>query len=127
MIDSFRYDFGNLPAGGKAMEGTTQITSPQIFTEEFVTEDFIGEHRLWAAVIVTAVEDWRNGTLRARREAQRFLFDDDQDFNRACAGAGLDPSSFRAKLLKISHRSKCKVHRPGHSLQWPFYRSGVGS
>ena len=56
------------------------------------------------AVIVTAVEDWRTGTLRSRREAQKFLFDDDSNFNRVCSGAGLEPGSFRCKLLKIGHR-----------------------
>jgi len=31
-------------------------------------------------VITLAVEDWRNGTIRARREAQRFRFEDHNDF-----------------------------------------------
>lgn len=42
--------------------------------ENQVTEDVISERRLWTAVIVNAIEDWRNGTLRAQREAQAFLF-----------------------------------------------------
>ena len=42
-----------------------------------VTEELISARRLWIAVILNAVEDWRNGTLRARREAQEFLFDND--------------------------------------------------
>jgi hypothetical protein len=69
-----------------------------------VSEGFIGERRLWTAVIVMAVEDWRTGTLRARREAQRFLLDDGEDFNRVCAAAGLEPTSLRAKLVKTGHR-----------------------
>ena len=60
-----------------------------------------GERRLWTAVILTAVQDWRTGTLRARREAQQFLFGDDKDFGRVCASAGLEPGSFRVKLLKL--------------------------
>ncbi len=72
--------------------------------QEAVTEELIGERRLWTAVVVMAVEDWRNGSLRARREAQRFLFDNDKDFMAVCSSAGLDPSSLRAKLLKIGHR-----------------------
>lgn len=66
-----------------------------------VSEDFIGERRLWTAVLVQAVEDWRNGTLRARREAQEFLFEGGADFERVCAGAGIDPASLSARLLKI--------------------------
>jgi hypothetical protein len=79
-------------------------TSAQGSLQEAVTEELIGERRLWTAVVVMAVEDWRNGSLRARREAQRFLFDNDKDFMAVCASAGLDPSSLRAKLLKIGHR-----------------------
>jgi hypothetical protein len=69
-----------------------------------VTEDLIGANRLWTAVIVKAVEDWRMGTLRARREAQKFLFEDDRDFFQVCASAGLDPDLFRTKLLKLGRR-----------------------
>ena len=69
-----------------------------------VTEDLIGENRLWTAVIVKAVEDWRNGTLRARREAQKFLFDDHRDFDDVCASAGLDPSRLRTQLLRIGRK-----------------------
>jgi hypothetical protein len=82
--------------------------TPQNQAQQAITEEYIGEHRLWMAVIVGAVEDWRSGTLRARREAQQFLFEDDKDFNRVCAGAGLEPSSLRARLLKISRRIAMK-------------------
>jgi hypothetical protein len=68
-----------------------------------VTEEFIGERRLWTAVVVTAVDDWRNGTLRSQREAQKFLFENDKDFNAVCSSAGLEPSSLRTKLLKMGH------------------------
>jgi hypothetical protein len=55
----------------------------RMMEQEGVTEDCISERRLWTAVVVTAVEDWRNGSLRARREAQSFLFEDNTDFQRA--------------------------------------------
>lgn len=73
-------------------------------TENAVTEDLIGENRLWTAVIVKAVEDWRSGTLRARREAQKFLFEDHRDFNDVCSSAGLEPSRLRAQLLRIGRK-----------------------
>jgi hypothetical protein len=66
-----------------------------------VTEELIGERRLWTAVLISAVEDWRNGSLRTQRKAQEFLFGSDTDFQTVCARAGLEPSSFRARLLKI--------------------------
>ena len=69
-----------------------------------VTEDCLAERRLWIAVLTMAVEDWRNGTLRARREAQHFLFEDHNDFDRVCASAGVDAGSFRSSLLRIGKR-----------------------
>lgn len=69
-----------------------------------VTEECIAERRLWMGVITRAIEDWRNGTIRARREAQRFLFEDDRDFYSVCASAGLGPVSLRAQLLRIGRK-----------------------
>jgi hypothetical protein len=68
-----------------------------------VTEEVIGDRRLWTAVLVSAVEDWRNGSLRIRRNAQEFLFDNAADFQLVCARAGIEPISFRARLLKIGN------------------------
>jgi hypothetical protein len=73
-------------------------------SRDTVTEDGIGARRLWTAVVVVAVNDWRNGTLRARRKAQEFLFENDKDFEMVCAGAGLEPGDFRTRLLKIGQR-----------------------
>ena len=83
------------------MQEQQQVRASQ---ENQVTEDLIGENRLWTAVIVNAVDDWRYGTLRARREAQTFLFEDHADFENVCSRAGLDAESFRGKLLKIGRR-----------------------
>jgi hypothetical protein len=75
-----------------------------------VTEELISERRLWTAVVVKAVEDWRTGTLRARREAQDFLFENDKDLELVCSAAGLDWQGFRARLLRIG--SKVKIEGP---------------
>jgi hypothetical protein len=85
--------------------------SAQVYgdTQETVTEELISERRLWTAVLVHAVEDWRKGTLRARREAQDFLFQNDKDFEMVCSGAGLEGSDFRARLLRVG----CKVPMEG--------------
>jgi len=66
-----------------------------------VTEGLISERRLWTAVLVNAIDDWRTGTLRARREAQDFLFNNDEDLDMVCSGAGLDWSDFRMRLSKV--------------------------
>jgi len=78
------------------------IQRRELNTEE-TSEQAYGERRLWTAVILTAVEDWRNGPLGAQRKAQQFLFEDDKDFARVCDWAGLEPGSLRVKLLKIAH------------------------
>lgn len=73
-------------------------------TEGSPTEDCIGERRLWTAVLVAAVEEWRDGNLRERREAQKFLFENDNDFDRVCSSAGVDPGGFRSNLLRIGKK-----------------------
>ena len=94
----------NASSGSADKPGNRSLStgSPNIQNE--VTEEFISERRLWTAVLVKAIDDWRNGPLRARREAQKFLFDDTRDFPEVCAGAGIDPTSFRMKLLTIGQR-----------------------
>jgi len=69
-----------------------------------VTEEVISERRLWTAVLVNAVSDWRTGTLRAQREAQDFLFNDDQDFATVCSAAGLDWTDFRTRLTRVGRQ-----------------------
>jgi len=74
------------------------------------TEAPISERRLWAAVLVQAVEEWWTGNLRQRREAQAFLFDDSENLARVCAGAGLDPERFSSKLLKVGQKVAMQNH-----------------
>jgi len=69
-----------------------------------ITEECIAERHLWMAVVTLAIQEWRGGNLRQRREAQKFIFEDAANFSRVCAGAGLDPDSLRSKLLKIGHK-----------------------
>jgi hypothetical protein len=80
-------------------QGTQGHAGSQI--QESVMEECISERRLWTAVVVMAVEDWRNGTLRARREAQKFIFEEKSNFQVVCESAGLDPATMRSRLLKI--------------------------
>jgi hypothetical protein len=75
-----------------------------------ITEESIGEHRLWTAVIVKAVEDWRFGTTRTRHEAQKFLFESARDFEMVCGRAGLDASCLSEKLLKLGRRLEPRMH-----------------
>ncbi len=57
--------------------------------------------KLWRAVIASTVEEWVSGPLRQKREAEQFLFSDNQDFQTVCFSAGIDPENLRARLEKI--------------------------
>lgn len=70
-------------------------------------DDQFAERRLWTAVLLQAMEDWRSGNMRRQREAAEFLFESREDFERVCAGAGLDSGALRSKL----HRMKPLVER----------------
>jgi hypothetical protein len=84
---------------GKGTKGRAVLN-----VQEGVTEECISERRLWTAVIAMAVQDWRNGTLRARREAQTFLFENQTDFSSVCESAGLEPDTLRNRLVKIGKK-----------------------
>lgn len=88
--------------GGNMQTATfeTQIDSEHEFT---------AERRLWTAVIVHAIQDWLSGSVRDHREAQRFLFEDEGDFNEVCSRAGMEPSHLRARLLRLGRGSQVRV------------------
>jgi hypothetical protein len=62
------------------------------------------EQKLWRAVIATTVEEWVSGPLRQKREAEKFLFNDNHDFQTVCFSAGINPENLRARLEKIRSR-----------------------
>ena len=62
------------------------------------------EQRLWRAVISSTVEEWINGPLRRRLEAEKFLFSDKNDFQTVCYSAGINPKDLRCRLEKIRAR-----------------------
>lgn len=90
----------NQPLGG-TMDRNTTLTARDC---SHVQGDADSERRLWTAVLTLAIEDWRYGNLRKRREAEQFLFKEGNDFNQVCSAAGLEPSHFRARLSKIGRR-----------------------
>jgi hypothetical protein len=62
------------------------------------------EQKLWRAVIATTVEEWVSGPLRRKREAEQFLFSDNQDYQTVCYSAGINPENLRDRLEKIRSR-----------------------
>jgi hypothetical protein len=59
------------------------------------------EKRVWIAVIARTVEEWVSGPLGSQREAESYLFNDEEDFPEVCRSAGLDPQTLRRKLIKL--------------------------
>ena len=67
------------------------------------------EQRLWRAVIANTLEEWMNGPLRQKREAEQFLFGDESDYRTVCFSAGIDPQDLRCRLERIRSREARKV------------------
>ena len=63
-----------------------------------------GEVHLWQAVIVDAIEEWSKGPLRSRKQAENFLFADEDDFPLVCSSAGIDYRRLRAGLARLQNR-----------------------
>jgi len=68
------------------------------------------EQKLWRAVIASTVEEWVNGPLRQKREAEQFLFSDNQDYRTVCFSAGINPEDLRGRLEKIRSRHIAEAH-----------------
>ena len=64
-------------------------------------EPEIAEQKLWRAVIAKTVGEWILGPLRRQREAEQFLFRDEDDFYTVCFSAGMNPRYFRERLKRI--------------------------
>jgi hypothetical protein len=65
--------------------------------------DYDPERRLWTAVLLQAVLDWRSNNMRARHEAEIFLFNSPGDLEGVCHRAGLDLRAFQSNLRKMRH------------------------
>jgi hypothetical protein len=66
----------------------------------FAVED-APEQRLWRAVLASTVQEWIHGPLRKKREAEQFLFQDNDDYRTVCSSAGIDPAHLRNRLEKF--------------------------
>ena len=80
------------------MSATMTMMMPSAETED------TAEKKLWRAVIASTVEEWVNGPLRQKREAEKFLFTNDLDYRTVCYSAGINPEQLRFRLEKIRAR-----------------------
>jgi hypothetical protein len=78
------------PEEGKMSETMVQLSE----------EPEIAEQKLWRAVIAKTVGEWILGPLRRQREAEQFLFRDEDDFYTVCFSAGMNPRYLRDRLKK---------------------------
>ena len=69
----------------------------------------IAEQKLWRAVIAGTVQDWIRGPIRRQREAEQFLFHDDNDYRTVCFSAEIDPGNLRNRLQKIRSRTNTEA------------------
>jgi len=72
------------------------------YTREDAGNEAAGEEGLWRAVIATTIDEWLNGPLRKKREAEQYLFNDSHDFPFVCAQAGMNAATLRARLRRLS-------------------------
>ena len=70
----------------------------------------VPEARLWQAVILNTIQDWVSGPLRRKREAEKYLFQDDSDFPAVCQSAGLDVQRLRANLTRLRGQQPLPAH-----------------
>jgi hypothetical protein len=68
------------------------------------TEQPDPERRLWVAVLLQAIQEWQVGPVRVSRAAEQFLFQNAEDFEMVCQGAGIEPTSIREKLARLPKR-----------------------
>jgi hypothetical protein len=60
---------------------------------------------LWRGVIARAIQDWLSRSLRPKREAERYLFENSAGLSLVCALAGIDISKLRTHLNKVRGRT----------------------
>jgi len=61
--------------------------------------------RVWRGVIARTVQDWLSSPLRAKREAERYLFENSADLSSVCASAGIDVGRLRTRLNMVRGRT----------------------
>jgi len=57
--------------------------------------------RVWRGVIARTIQDWLSSPLRAKREAERYLFENSVDLSSVCELAGVNIVRLRACLEKV--------------------------
>jgi hypothetical protein len=67
-------------------------------------QDLTAVTLLWRGVIARAIQDWLSKSLRPKREAERYLFENSADLSLVCSSAGITVLKLRTCLNKVRGR-----------------------
>jgi hypothetical protein len=70
-----------------------------------MTEEQTAESLLWRGVIARTIQDWLSGSVRPRREAERYLFENSADLSLVCESAGINVEYLRMCLNEVRGRT----------------------
>jgi hypothetical protein len=63
------------------------------------------ETALWRGVIARTIQDWLSKSLRTKRDAERYLFENSADLSLVCESAGINVERLRTCLNKVRGRT----------------------
>ena len=72
-------------------------------------EQLTTEKRMWRVVIARTIQDWLSKPLRAKREAERYLFENSADLSWVCESAGIRVEQLRLCLNRVRGRRLCDL------------------
>src|SRR5262245_23872924 len=101
---AFALPFSQARASPRLRAGAGGMAMP-VNAEDRIEQQDSPEERLWRAVISSTVQEWMNGPERKKREAAKFLFEDDEDYQTVCLSAGIDPENLRERLVRLRDRT----------------------
>jgi hypothetical protein len=61
-------------------------------------EGIARETAMWRGVIARTIQDWLAPSLRPKREAERYLFQNSADLSLVCESAGINIEQMRTRL-----------------------------
>lgn len=73
--------------------------------ELVIGQDQGTEKHLWRVVIARTIQDWLSSSLREKRNAEQYLFQNSADLALVCESAGINVERMRKCLNKVRGRT----------------------
>jgi hypothetical protein len=67
------------------------------------------EKHLWRVVIARTIQDWLSNSLRDKRDAEQYLFQNSADLSLVCESAGINVERMRKCLNKVRGRKVAEL------------------